>query len=680
KIDDKIAWYENRGGQFALATTDTAPTNLFQGQTDDLLKITATHRGRTGDVNIELATFDLLFEETAADSLTTAEANAIIENLHVYLDDGSDAFESGSDTLVTTIAALSLTAGRQTATFTDGDANVQVVYGTPRTYFVVAELTTTAASQTPNQFRITHVTESSSTAEDRDYDIPLIMEYVVNVASSVMTAFCPVPTIASVNPMSAYPQNTVSVIITGTEFTGATTVNFGTGITTDSFTIDNATQITANITVLNLAASGTRNVSVTTAGGTATLPGGFTVLPVPTIASVNPMSAYPQNTVSVIITGTEFTGATTVNFGTGITTDSFTIDNATQITANITVLNLAASGTRNVSVTTAGGTATLPGGFTVLEAINYVQPQPEYSLQMNLLGDTQSAPSSFYGRLEQMLEATFADGTIVVTIQNSTMVTQENGRRLLTFKVTENVNPPLPPENKSIIGLTYNFEPDGATFDPPIILTFIYDPENVPEGVEEGDLVLAFYDETTGEWLGCECICDPGSNCITASVYHFTDFAIIAPVPLPSPQPVPAELSLSNLTVEPTETEPGQMVTITMSIANTGGTQGSYTVSLKINDIIEDEKRVTVSAGGSKLVSFSISRQEAGSYSVTVDGLDSGFTVKAPKPSLPPAPPVDSTPTVEEGGINWYIIGLVLGVVILLAILIPIWIGRRRTA
>ncbi len=192
-IADDISWWENKGGQFKLPTTDSAPATITDGEMDDVLKIITTHSGRTDDTDMELATLDLLFEESAGDPLTSAEANAIINNLHIYLDDGSGTFESGSDTLTTTVSTLVLNNGVQTAAFSDGDPNVQVAYGTPRTYFVVAELASNAASQTPNQFRITHITESSSTAEDRDHDIDLIMEYAANILSSIVTA-APVPT------------------------------------------------------------------------------------------------------------------------------------------------------------------------------------------------------------------------------------------------------------------------------------------------------------------------------------------------------------------------------------------------------------------------------------------------------------------------------------------------------
>jgi hypothetical protein len=189
--DDRIAWYENRGGQFALATADTAPMLLLQGDTSDLLEIVMTHRGRAGDSDEELATLELLFEETAGDPLTTTEANALIETLAVYRDDGSGVFEAGSDTLVGSVGTLSLNAGTQTVTLPDGHAGAQVVFGTPGTFFVVVTLMSDANSWTPHRFRVTHVTESSSTAEDRATDIPLLLEYAANVSSRSVLAASP---------------------------------------------------------------------------------------------------------------------------------------------------------------------------------------------------------------------------------------------------------------------------------------------------------------------------------------------------------------------------------------------------------------------------------------------------------------------------------------------------------
>ena len=201
----------NRGGQFALPTTNTAPGLILQGATDDVLKIVETHRGRTGDTDIELVTMELLFEESPGDPLSDVEANALIANLWLYLDDGSGIFESGSDTTIVSgpITPLILTAGVLTITFSDADPNVQVAFGTPKTYFVVVELKSDAKAQSPNQFRISHLTQSTSTGEDRDNDLTLILEYAANVPSSL----APAETIADIAAARAVSG---AVLITGT--------------------------------------------------------------------------------------------------------------------------------------------------------------------------------------------------------------------------------------------------------------------------------------------------------------------------------------------------------------------------------------------------------------------------------------------------------------------------------
>ncbi len=187
--DDNILWWENKGGQFGLDTTATAPLTLNAGSQDDMLKIVATHNGRSGDNDAELATFELLLEEAPGDPLSDSEANAIIANLHVYRDDGSGVFEEDNDVWVTAVSDLTLTNGLQTIPFADGDANVQLVWDAPRTYFVVVELAANLVDD-PNRndintIHLTHITEASSTGEDRDFDIPLRLAYAANVSADL---------------------------------------------------------------------------------------------------------------------------------------------------------------------------------------------------------------------------------------------------------------------------------------------------------------------------------------------------------------------------------------------------------------------------------------------------------------------------------------------------------------
>ncbi|MBN2147855.1 MAG: VCBS repeat-containing protein [Anaerolineales bacterium] len=185
---DQLLLWRNLGGQFALATADTTPAGGFlPGQMEDMLSIQVTHNGRTGDHDAELATIELLFESSPGNPLTTAEANALIDELSVYLDTGSGNFDPAVDTLVTTLEQLDLTLGVQSLTLPDGAESVRVVHGAPSLFFIAPRLTADANQQTPSQFRITHLTEASTSAEDCEVDVPLQLEYAANTTSGTIT-------------------------------------------------------------------------------------------------------------------------------------------------------------------------------------------------------------------------------------------------------------------------------------------------------------------------------------------------------------------------------------------------------------------------------------------------------------------------------------------------------------
>ena len=130
---------------------------------------------------------------------------------------------------------------------------------------------------------------------------------------------------------------------------------------------------------------------------------------------------------------------------------------------------------------------------------------------------------------------------------------------------------------------------------------------------------------------------------------------------------------VTNLSVKPLEVEPNEVVTITVSVANTHDTWGIYSLVLKINGVEEAEKQATVDAGSSQDVSFSLTKENPGSYSVFSNGLRGGFTVVAPAPAPAPEP----TPTPEPG-FNWFLIGGIIAGVVIAGLLIYFLVFRRR--
>jgi len=95
-----------------------------------------------------------------------------------------------------------------------------------------------------------------------------------------------------------------------------------------------------------------------------------------------------------------------------------------------------------------------------------------------------------------------------------------------------------------------------------------------------------------------------------------------------SSKPVePTSLSCSGLYISPQQVKPGQEVTISISVANTGGETGSYNAVLYINGAVEDSQSVSVPGGTSKNVIFTVSKTKAGVYDVSICGQSGQFEV-----------------------------------------------------
>jgi hypothetical protein len=182
--------------------------------------------------------------------------------------------------------------------------------------------TTPAASVTwQNAGQITVVSPAHAVG-----DVDLVLTNPENLIGTRTNGFRflpPPPTIGSFTPNFAPPGS--DVVITGTNFVFVTEVRFANVLTT--FTVDSATQITAKVP----GGSATGQITVTTQSGSATSVDTFTVDTAgPEVTSFTPNGGTGGTVVT--ITGTRFGLATSVTFG-GVAATTFTIDNATQITA-----------------------------------------------------------------------------------------------------------------------------------------------------------------------------------------------------------------------------------------------------------------------------------------------------------------------------------------------------------
>jgi len=171
----------------------------------------------------------------------------------------------------------------------------------------------------------------------------------IQLAEALGFAPATTPSVTGLSPTSGSNQGGTSVVITGTDFTGATAVEFG-GVAASSFTINSSTKITA------IAPAGNGTVTVQVFG-----PGGispsnpndlFTNISPVTATGLSPSTGVQAGGNTVSITGTYFSTGATVMFGYSPATN-VVVNSATNITAT------APSGTGevNVTVTTYQGTS-----------------------------------------------------------------------------------------------------------------------------------------------------------------------------------------------------------------------------------------------------------------------------------------------------------------------------------
>jgi hypothetical protein len=223
--------------------------------------------------------------------------------------------------------------------------------GKPATAVVVVNATTITAltpANNPGTVDVTVTTPGGTSA-------PLPNAY---------TYLTVAPTVTAVNPNTGSTTGNSAVTITGTDFTGATAVTFD-GIAVGSFTVLSATTIVT--TTPAHPAAGAVNVVVTTPSGSGTGTGVFTYVTQapPTVTAVNPNSGNTAGGTQVQITGTNFSGASSVTIG-GNPATFVTVVSQTQI--NATTPASAVAGPANVVVTTPAGTsgATGNGKFTYI--------------------------------------------------------------------------------------------------------------------------------------------------------------------------------------------------------------------------------------------------------------------------------------------------------------------------
>jgi hypothetical protein len=149
---------------------------------------------------------------------------------------------------------------------------------------------------------------------------------------------------------------------------------------------------------------------------------------------------------------------------------------------------------------------------------------------------------SFEGRFYRTVTIAPDDAGITLAIPAGTVGLTSDLEPLENISMVESKDVPEPPQDRSIVGIAWNLGPDGAVFDPSVNLTVPYNPAQLPDGTAEEDLIIAWYDETAGEWQLLETTVDTVQRTATAKISHFTTFALLGNQPPAGKEETPTTL------------------------------------------------------------------------------------------------------------------------------------------
>lgn len=337
--------------------------------------------------------------------------------------------------------------------------------------------------------------------------------------------------------------------------------------------------------------------------------------------------------------------------------------------------NGSSSPSNAVAITTPAGTVEAPSTTTLIRLDNLTFNIPP---RIDASGFIQSA-----------VQFKSLDGRSMLDVTAGTRLIGPDGKPLSTISCTNTTSKPAPPAQAVLI-TAKDFGPNGATFAPPLTLTFAYDPQSLPSGMKQEDLRIAFWDGK--QWQTLTTTAGPQANAVSAKVSHFTQFAVFSTPPgesatppmsppsgpltmspppqastPPSPQALsPGSFSVSALDVGPRTVETLETVTVSAVVTNNANRVGSYTAILSVNGVSEATREITLGPGVSERVSFTISRAAPGTYKIEINDLSDTFIVKG-QPTTPLPPP----------SVDWFLVTL-MGAAIVFVSVVTFVITRLR--
>ncbi|MEW6096612.1 MAG: DUF11 domain-containing protein, partial [bacterium] len=213
---------------------DTQPKN-------GLLAVKVTNMGIQNAGMVEVATLTIRFTENGGSALNSSQAEALFENIFIYLDDNRDGnYVVNDDTTIVastgTVSSFIDSQGYGTFTLEEG-TRTQIESASFTTYFLVVELKPTASGADPKTF-VASITSTWVELRDEQSNIALGLDAGSYGSLTSKITIIPVDPTATVTDTAVLMQklqqkdttkdDLVSIIIKNNGTSGAGAVEFGT--------------------------------------------------------------------------------------------------------------------------------------------------------------------------------------------------------------------------------------------------------------------------------------------------------------------------------------------------------------------------------------------------------------------------------------------------------------------
>ena len=310
------------------------------------------------------------------------------------------------------------------------------------------------------------------------------------------------------------------------------------------------------------------------------------------------------------------------------------------------------------------------GGGGGLPASFYACPM---TLTVYMPGNITTARMSQDGVLCETCLANDAAGEYTLEINEDAQVMLADNTVPMVLRFSESSTTPPTPENTVIMGPVYELNaysstlettPSPITISPPARLILSYNPDELPQNATE--VIIANYDSEEG-WLALEPV--PGAVAEIGKAHcqlnHFSLFAVLANLE----EPEPAKFEVSNLTIEPGQVQPNQEITISLNVANTGGTTGDYNLEIKIDGVVKTTRQITLDPRTSSSESFKLNLTDPGKHYLEIGSLTGQIDI------LSPTTPNDKWRPLAIAAL---IILVLLAIIVLALIIMPLISPQNR--